>query len=99
MRPDNQAKIEEIRNVMALIRPIVMMIGIKNFPTVDELIRMAEDRTPDEDQQLQFIQGYLKGVGLACGNIGNINRASVKPQATVHQYPRKRSWLGRLFSL
>ena len=98
MRPENQAKIEEIRNVMALIRSIVVMIGIKNFPTADELIRMAEDRTPDEDQQIQFIQGYLKGVGLVCGNIGNISRAAIKPQATVHQYPRKRSWLGRLFS-
>ena len=40
MRPDNQAKIEEIRSVMALTRPIVMMIGIKNFPTVDELLSL-----------------------------------------------------------
>ena len=97
MKPEYIAHVHELTTTLTLLRPVLVSIGVLNFPTVDELLEMARSRSDNEEAQIEFINGYLKGAGLVCGNIGNINRVAEKSRAVSHVKTNRRGFFSRLF--
>lgn len=93
MRQENIDKINVIKGGLDTLRPILQMCGVVKYPTVDEILDMAAKQTADEDQQVMFLKGYLKGTGMVMGNLGSITRT----QSRTNQATNK-GFLARLLN-
>lgn len=93
MRQENLDKINVLKGGLDILRPLLQMCGVVEYPTVDEILAIAAEQTDDEDQQLMFLKGYLKGTGMVMGNLGTITRAHSKANQVKH-----RGFLARLLN-
>lgn len=85
MNQETLDKINVIKGGMTTLRPMLEMCGVTDYPTVDEILAMAAEQSDNEQEQLMFLKGYMKGTGKVMGNIGNINRATQKTTRSQSQ--------------